>query len=150
MLNNFIIKNNQYWYIGAHDIVIEIRLGAFMQNVAVLGASKNPERYSYQAIELLQKYGHQVFPVNPAESEILGHPVTKSLDDLSIPIDTLSIYVRPEIGNQFETQMIKLKPKRIIFNPGTENPVLSQKLESLGIECLEACTLVMLRTNQFD
>ena len=121
-----------------------------MQKVAVLGASKNPDRYSYMAVDLLLNHGHQVYPINPTEMEILGRPVLKSLSELTETIDTLTIYVRPELSNQVEDQILKLKPKRVIFNPGTENPVLLKKLQSIGIECIEACTLVMLRTNQFD
>lgn len=119
------------------------------QNVAVLGASNNPERYSYQAVKLLAEKGHQVYPVHPRLTEIEGVKVYPSLGPIDAQLDTISIYVNPEISSQMIDEILAAKPRRVITNPGTENPLLKSKLEDAGVEVLEACTLVMLRTGQF-
>ena len=118
--------------------------------VAVLGASDNPERYSYQAVKLLQKNGHTVYPVNPKLKSIDGQKVYASLADLPGPVDTLSVYVSKDISSKIGDEILKSKPRRILFNPGAENPELDAKVTQKGIKALEACTLVLLRTNQFD
>ena len=120
-----------------------------MQNVAVLGASTNPERYSYKAIDLLKNYGHKVYPSNPQYQEILGQKVYPTIASIPDKVDTLTLYVNATLSSQSTNDILALKPKRVIFNPGSENPALQTALENAGIECLEACTLVMLRTNQF-
>lgn len=119
------------------------------EKVAILGASKNPERYSYLALKMLQEYGHTVFPVNPGLNEIEGVPVTASLSDLK-GIDTVTLYMNPKNLEPHVDKIIKLKPRRVIFNPGTESREIESALQKAGIETLEACTLVMLRTNQFE
>jgi uncharacterized protein len=119
-------------------------------NVAVLGASNKPERYSHQAVVLLAKKGHAVFPVNPALSEIEGHPVFKRLADIPAPLHTVTMYVSPALSTGMADAILAAKPRRAIFNPGTENPELEDKLADAGIEVLHACTLVLLRTNQFE
>ncbi|GAB4024688.1 MAG: CoA-binding protein [Bdellovibrio sp.] len=118
------------------------------ENVAVLGASDNPERYSYKAYHLLEEHGHSVELVSPRYDIIEGKKVHKDLSTLQ-NIDTLTMYVNPDISNKMKDQIIKLKPKRVIFNPGTENPELENTLNEMGIEVEEACTLVLLRTNQY-
>lgn len=118
------------------------------EKVAVLGASDNPERYSYKAHHLLEEHGHSVELVSPRYEIIEGKKVHKDLSTLQ-NIDTLTMYVNPDISNKMKDQIIKLKPKRVIFNPGTENPELEKSLNEMGIEVEEACTLVLLRTNQY-
>ncbi|MEE9367590.1 MAG: CoA-binding protein [Pontiella sp.] len=119
------------------------------QTVVVLGASPKPDRYSNKAIRLLLEYGHTVIPVHPAITEIEGLEAKSSLGTISESVDTLTMYVSPSISNSMAEQIIGLNPKRVIFNPGTENPILSRALESAGIETEEACTLVLLNTGQF-
>ena len=118
-------------------------------NVAILGASNKPERYSNQAVRLLAEKGHAVFPVHPALAEISGHPVCKSLADIPEPVDTVTMYVSPAHSTGMAAEILAAKPRRVIFNPGTENPELQQKCAAQGMEVIEACTLVMLRTGQF-
>ena len=124
-----------------------------MVTVAVLGASNNPDRYSYQAVDLLAKHGHTVYPIHPLLTEILGQKCYGNLDALfmneNIKLHTLTMYVNAKISSEIEDQILRANPLRVIFNPGTENPDLKNKLESAGVEVLEACTLVMLRTGQF-
>jgi predicted CoA-binding protein len=119
------------------------------ETVAVLGASPKPERYSNRAIRMLGEYGHRVIPVNPAQATIEGLPVSAHVEDIREPVDTVTVYVSPAHSDPLLPGLLALKPKRVIFNPGAENPKLEQTLEQAGIEVIEACTLVMLRTRQF-
>ena len=118
-------------------------------NVAILGASNKPERYSYQAVVLLAEKGHTVFPVHPALAKIDGHSTFKRLADISEPLHTITMYVSPSHSTGMADEIISVHPSRIIFNPGTENPALEKKLSAAGIAVLRACTLVLLRTGQF-
>lgn len=118
-------------------------------NVAILGASNKPERYSHQAVVLLAQKGHPVFPINPALPEIDGHRVYKSLADVPVPLHTVTLYVSPALSTGMAAALIAANPARVIFNPGTENPELEEKLAAAGIETVRACTLVLLRTGQF-
>lgn len=118
-------------------------------NVAILGASNKPERYSHQAVVLLAHKGHAVFPVNPALAEIEGHPVFKHLADIPAPLHTVTMYVSPALSTGLAPALLAARPARVIFNPGTENPELEKQLAAAGIEVVRACTLVLLRTGQF-
>jgi predicted CoA-binding protein len=119
-------------------------------NVAVLGASNKPERYSFQAVKLLAEKGHAVFPVHPALAAIDGMPAFKQLADIPVPIHTLTVYVGPERSTALAAAIRALRPQRVIFNPGAENPGLAQQLGADRIDVRNACTLVLLRTGQFD
>lgn len=120
------------------------------ETVAVLGASPKPERYSNKAIRLLRDYGHTVLPVNPAQQEIEGLRVIASVDGLTPgQVDTVTMYVSPSHSDALLPGLLRLKPKRVIFNPGAENLRLEQELEKAGIQVEEACTLVLLRTGQY-
>ena len=119
------------------------------QKVAILGASAKPERYANQAFHMLRDYGHTVLPISPVLKELEGVPVLRSLGDITGPVDTLTMYVGPSVSSGLEAAILKLHPRRVIFNPGSENPGLQSALAAAGIEVEEACTLVLLRTNQF-
>lgn len=116
--------------------------------VAILGASDNPSRYSFMALELLIEKGHELRLINPRLKSIAGHPCVSSLSALK-DVHTLTIYVNPEILEQNLDGIIKLHPKRVIMNPGSESLLVKKALEQQGIEVIEGCTLVMLRTSQF-
>jgi len=118
-------------------------------NVAVLGASANPERYSHQAVARLQANGHAVFPVHPTVSEILGIPVRASLSDIPVPLDTVTVYLSPGKSAALVGDFLRSRPRRVILNPGAENPPLTASLREHGIEVVEACTLVLLASGQF-
>ena len=119
------------------------------QRVVVVGASIKPERYSNQAVRLLMQHGHEVVPVNPAASSIEGLAVVPRLKELEGHVHTLTLYLSPKISSGLEDVIIRIRPDRVIFNPGTENPALRIALEAQGIYTEEACTLVMLNTDQF-
>jgi uncharacterized protein len=118
-------------------------------NVAVIGASDKPERFSYQALILLKEKGHEVFPVHQRLKTINGMTVYPSIKDITGPIDTVSLYVAPDISSKLAADILGVKPKRIIFNPGAENPDLTQKAKAHGIKTIDDCTLVMLRASTF-
>jgi uncharacterized protein len=119
------------------------------ERVVLIGASAKPQRYAYQALKLLSEYGHHVLPVNPKETLILGHVVYAHLEDITGPIDTVTMYVGSEKSSLLEDSLLTLRPKRVIFNPGAENKPLADTLMAAGILCLDACTLVLLKTSQF-
>jgi len=118
-------------------------------HVVVLGASPKPERYSNQAIQQLLLGGYKVTPVNPAIKVIEGLRVTHQLVDIDEPVHTLTMYVGEPRSRKMHADILQLKPARVIFNPGSEFIDLVRKLEAQGAECIEGCTLVMLRTDQF-
>ena len=117
--------------------------------VAVLGASPKENRYSFKAVKMLKEYGHNPIPVHPAGHTVDGVLGVSSLDQIDAPVDTVTCYVNAKISDGAYDQIVKLQPKRVIFNPGAENEELAEKLKKNGIKVLNACTLVMLRTDQF-
>jgi predicted CoA-binding protein len=119
------------------------------ETVVILGASDKPERYAYQAMRQLRAQGHRVVLVNPRLDHIEGHPVVHDLADLSVPVDTVTLYVGAAVSSGLEEKLRTLRPGRVIFNPGAENPALAASLREAGIQTEEACTLVLLRTGQF-
>lgn len=116
--------------------------------VAVVGASNKTDRYSYQAVMLLKQKGHEVYPVHPMLPEIEGVKVYKSINQIEDEIDTITIYLNENSSQKISEDILNKNPKRIIFNPGTENLSLQNKAEEKGIKVVKACTLVMLRTGQ--
>ena len=114
----------------------------------VLGASGNPSRYSYLAIERLRRYGHPVVAIGRRAAEVSGvHIETKpnSFDN----VDTVTLYLNAQHQEEYYDYILSLKPRRIIFNPGAENDELAALAQKNGIQSQEACTLVMLSTNQY-
>lgn len=114
----------------------------------VVGASENPERYSHKAILLLQSYGHPVCAIGARAGTVNGVPIQTQLIEDS-DIHTITLYINPSIQEKYIQWILDRKPQRVIFNPGTENPDMYILLEQSGIECVEACTLVLLRTGQY-
>lgn len=118
------------------------------QATLIFGASNNPSRYSFKATTLLVSKGHDVYPVGVkkgtiGDTDIINEHVTP--DD----IDTLTLYVNADIQDKNQDYLLSIKPKRVIFNPGTENPALARKFREQGTEVQFACTLVMLNTGQY-
>lgn len=121
-----------------------------METVAIIGASPKPERYSNKAQKMLSEYGHIPKPISPIHKEIEGTKAYRSLRDIPEKVDTVTMYVAPK--HQFPElidDIIEASPRRVIFNPGAENQTVYDRLRGQGIEVLEACTLVLLRTHQF-
>jgi uncharacterized protein len=120
-----------------------------MENVLILGASDKPERYSHKAKVLLEEHGHKTFLVHPKLKEVDGVQVFASISKVESKIDTLTMYINPGISLTMIDEIIRLNPKRVIFNPGTENAELVDALNRANICSEEACTLVLLNTGQF-
>lgn len=114
-----------------------------MKRTLVLGATPNPERYAYLAVKRLRSHGHETIPVGIRSGEIDGLAIQQGTPAQE-GIDTVTLYIGPQRQPAYYDYILGLHPKRIIFNPGTENPELEQLAEAQGIETVEACTLVML------
>ena len=115
----------------------------------VLGASPNPARYSNIATHRLVQYGHEVIPLGIRKGEIAGLSI--ELEPKNWPdVNTLTLYMNPKRQLPFYDYILEtIRPKRIIFNPGTENEELRALAEARGIVCNYACTLVMLASSQY-
>jgi predicted CoA-binding protein len=114
----------------------------------VLGASDNPSRYSYLAINRLRQRGHPVVAIGRRVGNVSDVALIKdkiAVDD----IDTVTLYLNNKHQQEYHDYILSLKPKRIIFNPGAENPELEKLAEENWIETMEACTLVLLSTGQY-
>lgn len=119
-----------------------------MKKTLVIGASTNPERYSYLAINSLKKHGHDVVAIGKKAGEVNG--VKIETDQLPYSdIDTVTLYVNISHQKTYYDYVLGLKPKRIIFNPGAENFAFLERAQEAGILAMEACTLVLLSTGQF-
>ncbi len=116
--------------------------------VFVLGYSEKPERYSNMALNLLKDHGHEAIGINPQLPPPVEKTLLEALHKHGRP-DTVTLYLRPELSTKLEDDLLRSGARRVIFNPGTENPDLQEKLKKAGIEVEEACTLVLLRTGQF-
>lgn len=114
----------------------------------VLGASENPSRYSNMAINRLLSYGHPVVAIGKRTGSVKGVEIIKDTPAMN-DIDTVTLYLNPTNQQPYYDYILSLNPKRVIFNPGTENDELEEKLEANGIEPVMACTLVMLGSGQY-
>lgn len=119
-----------------------------MKKTLVLGASDNPARYSYQAVHRLQRHGHEVVPVGIRKGQVGGLDILTDRPQAAA-VDTVTLYVGPQNQPAWYDYILDLQPKRIIFNPGTENPELERLAQARGIRTEEACTLVMLSVGQY-
>ena len=114
----------------------------------IIGASPNPERYSYKATVRLKKAGNTIYPVGLKEGKIEEESILTGFPRLG-DVHTVTIYVGPKNQAYWADYIMELSPKRIIFNPGAENAELAAIAAKKGIECLEACTLVMLSIGNY-
>lgn len=114
-----------------------------MKKTLVLGATTNPARYAYLAVLRLAQKGHEVVPVGIRVGEIDGRAILQGRPEIP-DVDTITLYLGPERQRDYYDYILSIQPKRIIFNPGTENPEFAQIAEKQGIEIIEGCTLVML------
>jgi uncharacterized protein len=121
-----------------------------MKKTVIIGATTNSARYAYLAAEMLDAYKHEFVPVGIRKGDVLGKAILNIKEKPEVrDVDTVTLYIGPQHQPQWYDYILSLKPKRIIFNPGTENPEFERLVEESGAEALEACTLVMLRTGQF-
>ncbi|MGN7820191.1 CoA-binding protein [Chitinophaga varians] len=114
----------------------------------VLGASPNPERYSYLAVNRLTAHGHPVVAIGKRAATIGEVPVITDHPPLE-QVDTVTLYMNPILQKEYYDYILQLRPRRIIFNPGTENDELEELARQNNIVPQEACTLVLLSTGQY-
>ena len=114
----------------------------------VLGASENPDRYSNKAIHMLLSHHHNVIPVGIKKGMVNGLEIITQPDYFK-NVDTVTKYINPTLQEKWYDYILSLHPRRIIFNPGTENESFEKLANAHGIETIEACTLVMLSTGQY-
>jgi len=118
------------------------------KKTVVIGASAKQDRYSNRAVRMLQKNNHEVLALGFENAAIENVPIVadwKNYDN----VDTVTLYINPQRQKEYYKYILDLKPKRIIFNPGTENHELEQLAFDNNIQPLEACTLVLLSTGQY-
>jgi hypothetical protein len=114
----------------------------------VLGVSLNPERYSYMAVRKLKFNNIPVVAVGMREGEINGVIVEKPFPKFE-GIHTVTLYIGPKNLPVFYDYILDINPKRVIFNPGTENPEFEEILTANGIEVIRGCTLIMISSGQY-
>jgi predicted CoA-binding protein len=114
----------------------------------VLGASDNPARYSYLAIQRLRNNGHPVIGIGRKNTKVADVNIEKEKMPIA-DVDTVTLYLNPTHQKEYYDYILSLQPRRIIFNPGTENDELIGMAKAKNIQTLEACTLVMLSTGQY-
>ena len=120
------------------------------KKTVIIGASDNPSRYAYLAAQRLSDKNHPIIPMGIRKGTVQGVEI---LDLRTRPeikdVDTVTLYINPTHQQEWESYILGLKPKRIIFNPGTENPELAAKAGKQGIETENACTLVLLSIGNY-
>ena len=115
----------------------------------ILGASTNPERYAFKAANLLRQHGHEVVLVGIKNGNVVGMEIQQDKNSIPKNIDTITLYLGPQHQEAWFDYILKVNPKRIIFNPGTENEALELLAQEHNIAIEQACTLVLLHTGQY-
>ncbi|KQS35182.1 CoA-binding protein [Pedobacter sp. Leaf194] len=119
-----------------------------MKKTLIIGASPDSSRYAYKAAHMLTRFNHQIVNVGIKRGEVAGVAIEQP-EKIHNDIDTITLYIGPALQAQYHDYILATKPKRVIFNPGTENYDLEKLLDANGIEPIEACTLVLLSTGQY-
>jgi predicted CoA-binding protein len=119
-----------------------------MSIVVVMGASPNPERFSFKAVKWLVRHHHEVVAIGKRKGFIDDIPIITGQPPLE-DVHTVTMYLAPYHQGEIFDYVLALRPKRVIFNPGTESPELEEWLESYNIEIVHDCTLVMLSNGRF-
>jgi len=119
-----------------------------MKKTLIIGASSNPERYSYLAAESLLAHGHEIELIGKRPDKVFGKTIDTEKKDFA-DINTVTLYLSEKFQHEYYDYILSLHPKRVIFNPGTENPEFEELLKENHIDPVENCTLVLLRTGQY-
>lgn len=120
-----------------------------MKKTLVIGASENPERYAYKAAISLLSHGHEIVLFGIKPGEVKGVKFLTEFPTSINELDSVTLYINPTIQKDYYAKILALKPKRVIFNPGTENQEFEKELEKNGIIAEEACTLVLLSIGEY-
>ncbi len=119
-----------------------------MKKTLIIGASNNPERYAYKAADRLLNHGHEIEMLGLRNDSIFGKTIDTDRKQYN-GIDTVTLYIGPQRQPDYYEYILSLQPKRVIFNPGTENEEFEDLLTKNNIIAEEACTLVLLGTGQY-
>ena len=114
----------------------------------LIGASPKAERYSFKVTQMLQEYNHEVVPFGVKKGAIGALQIMNEWPEKE-SFDTITLYINPKLQEHYLQKIIDLNPNRIIFNPGTENEKLADMAKQNNIQTINACTLVLLRSNQY-
>jgi predicted CoA-binding protein len=147
---NLTCNKAQYCHYGRINlcIFVESEKISVEKTTLVLGASLNPERYSHIAVRKLKYNHYKVVAIGFREGEISGVRIDKPFTRFE-NIDTVTLYMGPKALAQYEEYLLELRPARVIFNPGTENPIFAEKLIKTGITVVEGCTLIMISSGEY-
>jgi predicted CoA-binding protein len=118
------------------------------KRTAVFGASIKPDRYSNRAINMLREYGHPVEAIGLRAGRVADVDIQTGQPDLQ-DVHTVTMYLGPQNQPPHYDYILGMNPRRVIFNPGTENPEFAEKLRAQGIDVVESCTLIMLGSGAF-
>ena len=120
------------------------------KKTVIIGATTNPTRYAFIAAGMLSEYNHEIVPVGIKSGVVYGKEILAiTKRPIIADVDTVTLYIGPQHQLEHYDYILSLNPKRVIFNPGTENAEFEKLITDLGAEALEACTLVLLRSNQY-
>jgi predicted CoA-binding protein len=121
-----------------------------VKKTVIIGATTNPGRYAWLAARMLSEYNHEIVPLGIKKGSVFGKEILNIYDRPAIDgVDTVTLYIGPQRQPEHIDYILSLKPRRIIFNPGAENEEFEMRAEEQGVETLQACTLVMLRSLQY-
>lgn len=121
-----------------------------MKRTVIVGATPNSARYAWIAAEMLTDFEHEIIPIGIKKGIVMGKEIADIRQKPTISdVDTITLYIGPQHQPEWYEYLLNLKPKRIIFNPGTENREFEKLAQANGVEVIEGCTLVMLRTHQY-
>lgn len=119
-----------------------------MKNTLIIGATPNPSRYAYRAAHMLKSKGHSIINIGIKTGDLAGVAIERP-EKIHDDVHTVTLYIGPALQDGYFDYIVETNPKRVIFNPGTENEKLEAVLKANGIESVEACTLVLLSTGQY-
>ncbi|MCM2325479.1 MAG: CoA-binding protein [Candidatus Woesearchaeota archaeon] len=109
--------------------------------IAIIGASKDKDKYSNKAVRAYKSKDHVVFPVNPTEREIEGLICYNSVSEIPLDVEVASLYVPSEVGTKVADELIKHNIKKVYLNPGADSEEIFQKLSAAGIEVMRECSI---------
>jgi len=120
------------------------------KKTVIIGATPNPGRYAYLAANMLREYDHPIVPLGIRQGEVGGQPIQDIRTNPPIEdVDTVTLYLAPRHQSAYYDYILGLKPRRIIFNPGTENEAFMKLARAHNVEVEQACSLVLLRSHQY-
>ena len=121
-----------------------------MKKTVIIGATTDPSRYAYLAARMLTHYNNEIVPIGIKKGGVFGAQILDIRERLQVnDVHTVTLYIGPQRQPEWYDYILGMKPKRIIFNPGTENDTFERMAEEQGIEVVQGCTLVMIRSNQY-